>query len=116
MVLCAVLLMATTIRQTAFSRRRETGIMRLVGASNATIQLPFVLETLVSALVGASLAMGLLWATVSYGIGGYLSKALMDTAFIGMTDVFAVAPWVVGGVAIVAVLTSWFTLRRYLRV
>lgn len=60
--------------------------------------------------------MGLLWATVSYGIGGYLSKALMDTAFIGMTDVFAVAPWVVGGVAIVAVLTSWFTLRRYLRV
>ena len=75
MVLCAVLLMATTIRQTAFSRRRETGIMRLVGASNATIQLPFVLETLVSALVGASLAMGLLWAAVSYGIGGYLSKA-----------------------------------------
>ncbi len=116
MVLCAILLMATTIRQTAFSRRRETGIMRLVGASNATIQLPFVLETLVSALIGASLAMGLLWATVSYGVGGYLSKALMDTAFIGMTDVFAVAPWVVGGVAIVAVLTSWFTLRRYLRV
>ena len=48
--------------------------------------------------------------------GSGLSKALMDTAFIGMTDVFAVAPWVVGGVAIVAVLTSWFTLRRYLRV
>ena len=43
MVLCAILLMATTIRQTAFSRRRETGIMRLVGASNATIQLPFML-------------------------------------------------------------------------
>ena len=40
----------------------------------------------------------------------------MDTAFIGMTEVFAVAPWVVGGVAIVAVLTAWFTLRRYRRV
>jgi cell division transport system permease protein len=116
MVLCAILLMATTIRQTAFSRRRETGIMRLVGASNATIQLPFMLETLVSSLVGATLAMGLLWATVRYGVGGYLSKALVDTAFIGMTDVIAVAPWVVGGVAFVAVLTSWATLRRYLRV
>ena len=50
MVVCAVLLMATTIRQTAFARRRETGIMRLVGASNVTIQLPFVMETVVAAL------------------------------------------------------------------
>ncbi|MBK8468869.1 MAG: permease-like cell division protein FtsX [Candidatus Phosphoribacter sp.] len=116
MVLCAILLMATTIRQTAFSRRRETGIMRLVGASNGTIQLPFVMETLVSSLLGASLAMGLLWATVRYGVGGYLSKALVDTAFIGVGDVLAVAPWVVGGVTGVAVVTSWFTLRRYLRV
>jgi len=46
MVLCSVLLVATTIRQTAFSRRRETGIMRLVGASAFIIQLPFILETL----------------------------------------------------------------------
>ena len=45
MVLCSILLMATTIRQAAFSRRRETGIMKLVGASNFTIRLPFVMET-----------------------------------------------------------------------
>lgn len=116
MVLCAILLMATTIRQTAFSRRRETGIMRLVGASNATIQLPFVMETVVASLVGAGLALGLLWATVKYGVTGYLSRALLDTAFIGTTDVVTVGPWLVGGVAGLAVLTSWFTLRRYLRV
>jgi len=116
MVLCATLLMATTIRQTAFSRRRETGIMRLVGASALTIQLPFIMETVVAALLGAGLAMGLLYATVRYGVSGYLSKALLDTAFIGVPDVVAIVPWVVGGVVALAVFTSGFTLRRYLRV
>ena len=116
MVLCATLLMATTIRQTAFSRRRETGIMRLVGASNSTIQLPFIMETVVAAVVGAGLAMTLLYATVRYGVSGYLSTALIDTAFIGVPDVVAIAPWVIGGVVGLAVLTSGFTLRRYLRV
>ena len=116
MVVCAVLLMATTIRQTAFARRRETGIMRLVGASNVTIQLPFVMETVVAALLGAGLAMGMLWATVRYGVTGYLSTALLDTAFIGLPDVLVVAPWVVVGVVLLAVLTSGFTLRRYLHV
>ena len=116
MVLCAILLMATTIRQTAFSRRRETGIMRLVGASNATIQLPFVMETVVSSILGAGLALTLLWATVRYGVSGYLSRALLDTAFIGVPDVLAVGPWILGGVMGLAVVTSWLTLRRYLRV
>ncbi len=116
MVLCAMLLMATTIRQAAFSRRRETGIMRLVGASNATIQMPFVLETVLAAVLGSGLAIALLWATVRYGVGGYLSKALMDTAFIGVGDVVAVGPMIVGGVVGLAMTTSWFTLRRYLRV
>ncbi len=116
MVICATLLMATTIRQTAFSRRRETGIMRLVGASSFTVQFPFIMETVIAAIVGAGLAMGLLWATVRYGISGYLSNAMLDTAFIGVADVIAITPWVVGGVVVLAVVTSGFTLRRYLRV
>ncbi|MEI2766731.1 MAG: permease-like cell division protein FtsX [Dermatophilaceae bacterium] len=116
MVLCAVLLVATTIRQTAFSRRRETGIMRLVGASNFTIQFPFVMETVVAALVGAALAVALLGATVRYGVSGYLSRALLDTAFVGGSDVLAISPWVLGGVVLMAVVTSGFTLRRYLHV
>lgn len=90
--------------------------MRLVGASNFTIQFPFIMETVVAAILGAGLAMALLWATVRYGISGYLSGAMLDTAFIGVPDVLAVAPWVTGGVVLLAVLTSGFTIRRYLRV
>ena len=51
MIVAAVLLIANTIRLAAFSRRRETGIMRLVGASNFYIQLPFILE---AAIAGSS--------------------------------------------------------------
>ena len=88
MVLCAILLMATTIRQAAFSRRRETGIMKLVGASNFTIRLPFVMETVLAtrsvrrrdrAPVGDR----------RYGCRRYLNKLLLDLAFIGVSDVWA---------------------------
>jgi cell division transport system permease protein len=116
MVLAAVMLISTTIRQTAFSRRRETGIMRLVGASNFTIRFPFVMETVLSSVLGAVLAMGMLWATVRYGVVGFLSQTLTDTAFIGVADVYSVAPFVILGVIVLSSLTSWVTLRRYLRV
>jgi cell division transport system permease protein len=108
------LLVATTIRQTAFSRRRETGIMRLVGASAFIIQLPFILETLVATMVGTALAVGLLWGMVKYGVG-YLADKL-PINFITTSAVFDVTPWLVLTAATLAILTAWFTLRRYLRV
>ena len=74
MIVCAILLIATTIRLSAFSRRRETGIMRLVGASKAVIQLPFVLEGVIAAVIGAVLASGTLWAVAQFFIGDYLAQ------------------------------------------
>jgi cell division transport system permease protein len=58
LVLAAVLQVANTIRIAAFARRREIGIMRLVGASSLYIALPFLLEALVAAVVGVALAAG----------------------------------------------------------
>ena len=101
MVLCAALLMATTIRQTAFSRRRETGIMRLVGASNLTIQLPFIMESGVAADVGAGLAMGGSvcdgHATASPATSAPRSSTPPSR---GIPTCVAIAPWVIGGVVI----------------
>jgi len=114
MVLCSILLVATTIRQTAFSRRRETGIMRLVGASAFNIQLPFILETLIATVVGTALAIGCLWAAVRYGVG-YLGRQL-PINFISTADVWLITPWLVLAVACMAILTAWLTLRRYLKV
>ncbi len=58
--LAAVFLIATTIRLTVFSRRREIGIMKLVGATNGYIRRPFFLEGMLIGLTGALIAVGCL--------------------------------------------------------
>ncbi|HYN30244.1 MAG TPA: permease-like cell division protein FtsX [Dermatophilaceae bacterium] len=116
MVACSALLMATTIRQAAVLRRREIGIMRLVGASSWTIRMPFVLEMLLVAAVGVALAVGMLWVLVRFVFNLGFNQIALSQAFIGTSDVWALAPWLLLGVVVVAVLTSVVTLRRYLRV
>ena len=116
MTVSALLLVATTVRLSAFSRRRETGIMRLVGASNLLIQLPFVLEAVLATLLGAAIATGLLFAGVHFGITGFLSPLLPFFRFINTSDVVSIAPLLVGTGLAMAVIASFFTLRRYLRV
>ena len=64
----ALLLVANTIRLAAFARRKEIGIMRLVGASTLYIALPFLLEALVTAFLGVLLATGALAAFMYFGI------------------------------------------------
>jgi len=59
-VLTAALLISNTLRIAAFNRRRETGVMKLVGASSWSIQLPFLLEGVFSAVLGWGFATGLL--------------------------------------------------------
>ena len=116
MLLAAVLLVGTTIRLSAFSRRRETGIMRLVGASKAFIQLPFVLEGIVAATVGAVLAVAGLWLGVRYLVEDWLATSLQSFPYIGTGDVWQIAPWLVLLGAVLAGVSSLVTLSRYLKV
>lgn len=120
MVLCSVLLISTTIRLTAWSRRRETNIMRLVGASAFTIHIPFIVETVLATVLGAALAIGLLWAMVHYGIAGFLTELLAGQGgiigLIGTGDLWMVAPFLVGGALLLAIVTSWLALLRHVRV
>ena len=102
-LVAAALLISTTIRLSAFSRRRELGIMRLVGASNRFIQTPFILEGVVAALAGAILASGAVWAIVHYFVRGYLVEALPTTVFIGYDQAYQAMPILIGtGVALAA--------------
>ncbi len=116
MVACAALLMATTIRQAAFIRRREIGIMRLVGASNWTIRMPFLTEMVIVSAVGVGLAVGMLVGVTKYVFNEGASRIALSQAFIGTSDVWVLAPWMFLGVMVIALVTSLITLRRYLRV
>lgn len=115
-ILAAILLISNTIRVAAFSRRRETGIMRLVGASNFYIQLPFLLEGAVAGLAGGVLASLGIVAIQKYVVEDRLVASFPFTNFIGWDSVFATIPILLAlGVALSA-LASFVTLRRYLRV
>ena len=96
MAVAAVLLISTTIRLSAMSRSRQTGIMRLVGASNLFIQLPFILEGVIAALTGAILAVATLWVGVRYVVEGWLASSISFTsAFISTRDVLLLSPWLI---------------------
>lgn len=116
MLASAVLLISTTIRLSAFSRRREIGIMRLVGASNFYIQLPFILEGVVAATIGSVLAAGAVVAIVQFFVQGYLAARLPLTSFVGLEDALLLSPLlVVAGIGLAA-LASGVAIRRYLKI
>lgn len=117
-VFSAVLLIGNTIRLTAFSRRRETGIMRLVGASNLYIQLPFLLEGAVAGLLGGLAACGALVLAKTFLFDGALHGLFTNTPIPlpGWDRVVQFMPLlVVAGVGVSA-SAAFVTLRRHLRV
>ncbi|MEY4019488.1 MAG: hypothetical protein RLZZ590_788 [Actinomycetota bacterium] len=116
MLVSAALLISTTIRLSAFSRRRELGIMRLVGASNFYIQLPFILEGVVAATIGSVLAGGAVVAIVQFFVQGYLSQQLPFTSFVGLADGLLVVPILVGAGVLLAAIASGLAIRRYLKI
>jgi cell division transport system permease protein len=116
MLVAAVLLIATTIRLSAFARRKELGIMRLVGASNRFIQTPFILEGVFAALIGSALASVGVWATVEFGINGYLRERIgFVTTWVGYSDLALVIPVIVVIGVLLAALSAGFAIRRWLR-
>jgi cell division transport system permease protein len=115
-LVCSVLLVATTIRLTAFTRRRETGIMRLVGASNFFIQLPFILESMIAAAIGAALASIALVSLTHFEIQGRLSHSLKFINYVGTSDALMIVPWLFVIGLTIAGVSSFVALLRYLKV
>ena len=114
-VLTAALLISNTLRIAAFNRRRETGVMKLVGASSWSIQLPFLLEGVISAIIGWGLATGLL-ALLKSVVDSKVAPLLTFTKFFGWGEVWVASGWLLLTGLTVSVLASLVTLRRYLKV
>ena len=114
-VLTAALLISNTLRIAAFNRRRETGVMKLVGASSWSIQLPFLLEGIISAIVGWGLATGLL-AGLKSVIDTRVAPLLSFTNFFGWGEVWVASAYLLATGLFVSTVASIITLRRYLKV
>jgi cell division transport system permease protein len=115
MLVSATVLIANTLRMGMFARRKEIGIMRLVGATNWRIRVPFLIEGLVEALVGAGLAIVTLFLGKVFLVDQLRTQVLW-IPLIRNSDVLAIAPLILiaaGGVAIVA---GTIGIRRFLDV
>lgn len=116
MLIVTVLLVSNTMRLSAFSRRRETGIMKLVGASNYYIRLPFLLEAALAAAIGGALAVGALAGIKVFLIDRVLAPTFRFTAFISWDDVNRVLPIVFLTGIVLAAISAFLSIRRFLKV
>lgn len=116
LVIAALLLVGNTIRLAALARRREIGIMRLVGASTLYIALPFLLEALVTAAAGVLLAGGSLWAFMHFGIAERAADKLKFMPWIGMPDYWHAMVWVAVLGPVLTVLPTLVLTGKYTKV
>jgi cell division transport system permease protein len=118
MLVVALLLIVNTVRVSAFSRRRETGIMRLVGASSFYIQVPFIMEAAFAGLIGALLACAMLGAGQYFVIdhGASLREKMELINFIGWDSVLTKLPLVLAIGLLMPSLAAFIALRKYLKV
>ncbi len=118
LMIAAAALIANTIRLAIYARREEIGIMKLVGATNWFIRIPFILEGIFAALVGA-----LVSGAVVVGLNTLLFERISEN-FIFLGPVFEFSGAELGGVLIllvgvgclVGIIGSTMALRRFLEV
>ena len=116
LLVAAILQVGNTIRIAAFARRKEIGIMRLVGASTLYISLPFLMETLVAAVIGIALAAGALMAFMYFVIYGKLRPSSNIVEWVDWNDAYlAIAGITVLGILLTLIPTLVMT-RKYLKV
>jgi cell division transport system permease protein len=115
--LAAVVLIAVTVRVAAFARRKETQIMKLVGASNTYIRLPFLAEGVFAGLLGALVAFAFLRAGMFYLERIRDQVAIFEQLpLVGMSDFWSTWIVLLALGVLVSGVASLIALRRYVRI
>ncbi|PZS11111.1 MAG: ABC transporter permease [Acidimicrobiales bacterium] len=116
--IAALLLIGNTIQVAAYSRRREVSIMKLVGASNWYVRLPFILEASMAGLIGAAIGwLGLILGKV-FLVDGAL-KPIFSSGLIPIiqwSDILLTGPILAFIAIAISGITGWSTLRFYVKV
>ncbi len=110
--IAAIVLIQNTIRLSIFSRRREIEVMKLVGATNSFVRLPFMLEGMLTGLLGA-LGAVLMLGVVYIALNGYNDGLTDPVRLVGIPQLMAL---LAGFGLILGAAGSGLTLRRFLRV
>ena len=111
----SLFLIVNTIRLATFARRREIEVMKLVGASNFFVRIPFMAEGLVQGAIGAGFAVGLVYF-LKWIITKLLAHQhnLLQPFYASSHDVFVIGTLVIAIGAGIGVMGSMIGLRRFL--
>lgn len=113
----SLFLIVNTIRLATFARRREIEVMKLVGASNMFVRIPFMLEGLVQGVIGAAFAFGAV-----YGLKAVVTNAITRNSnfsrgfYVANSDAVTIGIYVLLLGAAIGVIGSIVGLRRFLEV
>ena len=118
LLIVSLLIISNTVKLAMYDRRQEISIMKMVGATNGFIRLPFVVEGFVLGMLGASLAFGLEWVLYDALIA---RVAAVDTLrlfqFVPFTELLVpmVATFAAAGL-FVGIVGSWTSIRKFMNV
>ncbi|MYG93739.1 MAG: ABC transporter permease [Acidimicrobiia bacterium] len=116
LLVAAAVLIWNTIRMALFSRRQDIEVMKLVGATNWFIRVPFMMEGFIQGLVGGLIAMPLIWLTNNYLsiINDDVSLELLRGFMVDPARVWSLGFQMVGLGALVGTVGSGVAIRRFL--
>ena len=117
LLVSSLFLIVNTIRLATFARRREIEVMKLVGASNWFVRLPFMAEGLVQGLIGAGLAVGVVVA-LKFGFDNWFNSptGFFREFFVTTADATRVSLFVMLLGVVIGLFGSTIGLRRFLKV
>lgn len=116
MLVAAGGLIGNTVRMAVFARRREIAIMKLVGATNWFIRIPFLIEGMVQGLLGAGFAVLGLFVMKVLFIDPLRGRGLLGIRWFDSGDVLLTVPWLLIAGVLIATVASLFAMRRFLEV
>lgn len=112
----AILLIANTIRLAIYARRKEIGIMKLVGATNWFIRVPFIFEGMSQAAFGAIAATVMIYLGKIFGLDRLQKAILFVPMTVGSGTILKIFLTLLGVGVLIGAIGSALALRRFLEV